>query len=105
MASATPPTSASTAKARSPAESCSHGGNAVFKRTAQILLHKFSANTSMIALSRSPTGGRRGKVSQALVQQPQYDILTTSNLEEDKLLSLIFIRPRPLVNDAAASRE
>jgi len=50
MASATPPTSASTAKVRSPAGSGSHGGNAEFRRTTQILLHEFSASTSMIAL-------------------------------------------------------
>jgi len=74
-------------------------------RTAQILLYELSANTSMIALPRSVTGGRRGKVSQGLVQQLQFDTLTTSNLEEDKYMSLIVLRSRPLVNDAATSPE
>jgi len=50
-------------------------------------------------------GCRRGMVSQGLVQQLQFDILTTSNHEEDKHMSLIVLRSRPLVNDAATGPE
>ena len=65
--------------------------NVTFERTAQILLPKFSTSTSMIAASGSLREDRRGKDSQGLVQQPQFDILTTSNLEEDKHMSLMFL--------------